>query len=719
MTKSILMSAGLLMAGVMAYGQNFTPAAPANLQADVYGTSVTLHWNHGNVGEVISGTGFEGDTFMPEGWTIKKTYSYNPNVPGNWEHWKNGNANGTPYTHSGNCSALLRASGDGGDDDASWMQDEWIIMKPGTGAVYFDFWYYIHPGVLDFYEAPWDVEEKDHYYVKISRDEGKTWRIIWDGRFDIDNQVAMRQASIFLGEPTDERTLVAFNGVSRDTFKYMWAVDDIEFITAGTMTAEAPSMRSSSGDPDITYRIYLDGKLIKENLKCRYFTDSSEKSMTMHEYKVVAYNKATDTEYAASTLKVNMGDDLEFPAPENVEASNESDPDYDDYWYVIVEWDDPKGDRRPDYYVVTMNGSEIATLKYNNPLRYNSTRFMHKGAYKMGVTAFYSSPAGSSETVYGYTFPGTVATPRNLKAEIAGSNVNLEWKNAESSENLFYRLYRGNALIGDNLSELHFTDENVPEGNYIYSVHAVYDDGTVSQPEIVELSTGTPAAVESIEEDFNDGHLPCNWERILNDDGELSVMYSYGWRFDNWFGWKFSGATGLEGEFASINGEESGWFRLDAYLITPEIIIPDNHYPTISFNKGYDDDTVLKSAFKLLVSDDNGENWQDVADLSSEGPHPDGEVKYNLTDYEGKNVKFGWYFNSYMNGHAAVDNVKVEATQLSGVESAIAEPSSEFEVYNMSGVLIKSGADTEYLDSLAPGIYILKGNKGDVKKLVK
>ncbi len=724
MFKSLTVLGCMLSLTAAVSAQTFVPSAPINFTGDVYGTSVTLRWERQDAGEVISGTDFEGDNFLPEGWTLKKTYSYNPNVPGNWEHWKDGCVNDVPYTHSGSGSALLRASGDGGDDDASWMQDEWIIMTPGIGAVYMDFWYYIHPNVLEFYDTPW---EEDHYYVKISRDNGKTWRIIWDGRFDIDDQVAMRQATLFLGDPADENTLVAFNGVSKDTFKNMWAVDDVEFRLPASPASiiSNPVTRNTSGDPDITYRIYLDGKLLKDNLKCLYYVDNSEKSETMHEYKVCAYNSATDTEYDGTTLNVNLSDELPCPPPTKVVAANDPDPDYDDWWYIAVYWDAPEGTRTPDSYEITMNGAIIDTLSGDNILKQKTTRFLRRGVYKMGVTAIYSSPAGRSETAYDFTFPGTVPTPRELKAELTDEgNVSLDWKYVEeaATKDKFtgYRLYRGDEMIGDNLTDTHFTDENVEDGIYKYSVHALYSDDVVSLPEITDIVINTPKTVTEIDENFTNGHLPANWEILMNDSwGIKQVMHTYGWRFDNWYGSDFSSIRQLDGGFASIDGEESGNYVLDTYLMTPVLEIPENHYPTISFTKGIIDDAFVKALYELKISTDGGETWVTVADLADVEKHPNGEVKLNLEDYAEKNVKFAWYYHSFMNGRAALDNVKVMATQLGGVDSIAAESATAFDVYNMSGIMLHKGISKESVDMLPAGMYVVKGNNGEVRKIMK
>lgn len=91
-----------------------------------------------------------------------------------------------------------------------------------------DFWYYIHPQLLEdgaYSEFP------DHYYVEVSYDNGEFWSELWDARWDMGSADDVRQASLFLDQPADENTLVRFRAVSAEEegLYYLWAIDDVAF----------------------------------------------------------------------------------------------------------------------------------------------------------------------------------------------------------------------------------------------------------------------------------------------------------------------------------------------------------------------------------------------------------------------------------------------------------------------------------------------------------
>lgn len=202
----------------------FTPAAPGNLKADVNGIIADLSWDWGNAGEPTLAESFEADAFAAP-WSVKNTYSFGTSAGGNWEIFSFEDYEGTALSHDGVRAALIRMAEECDYEDLTTLhQDEWLMVRPGKGAVYLDFWYYIYPELL---EVGGYQDFPDHYYVKISRDNGSTWTELWDARWDMGGVDAVQQASLFLGEETDENTIVAFNAVSgpEESLYFLWTVD--------------------------------------------------------------------------------------------------------------------------------------------------------------------------------------------------------------------------------------------------------------------------------------------------------------------------------------------------------------------------------------------------------------------------------------------------------------------------------------------------------------
>lgn len=67
-----------------------------------------------------------------------------------------------------------------------------------------------------------------------------------------------------------------------------------------------------------------------------------------------------------------------------------------------------------------------------------------------------------------------VTAPTNLCAEVVSNNVLLSWDEAMLADN--YIIYRDDLVVADDVMTNSFTDVDVPEGNYLYTVVAVYEN---------------------------------------------------------------------------------------------------------------------------------------------------------------------------------------------------------------------------------------------------
>lgn len=688
----------------------FEPVSPGDLNAEINGMVVDLTWEWGNAGAPVLTSDFEWSDFNQEHWEVKNTYDYD--IQGNWQILTIEEA-GVQVSHSGNCAALMMGT-ESEDDPSENHQDEWLIVRPGAGAVYMDFWYFLHP---ELREVGSYRDFPDHYYVQISYDNGESWEELWDGRWDMGAYEGVQQASLFLGEETDDDTLVAFHAVSgeEETLYFLWAIDDVEFYSEAEYAERkmrvSPSEWLNNGN--ITYRVYLDGEVIADYLKARHFTDYTSKAPGEHTYEVVAWSEALDEEYEAAVITVGI-EEFTFASPQNVVASYEQQSD--GKYIIEVRWEEPDSELQPAYYNVTVNGKSIAWIEADDDLAAGQTG-IYKGAYTFGVEAVYQFPEGVSVPVYDSVYPGTVPTVRNLHLEEGADGVLLSWDApaTDALQLVTYSVFRGDELLAEGLDRLSYTDPNPLNGRYSYNVHAVYGS-EVSLPLSVDYGD-TVAVSLPYTQTFDNGHLPLGWSVMLVDPNER-VKDMYSWRFDNWFGITFPEDSGIEGGCASVTGVASGFNLLRTFLVSPEFALPSDGEPYVSFTKYYYEEKpgISGSAQMILgISVDGEEDWRDLEDLKETA---NGEVTVSLANYKGRNIRLRWGFNGRGSGEVAIDNVSL-TDKSTGVETIIAEDGI-FDVYTVNGLLVVTGASKDAVNSLPKGVYIIRSLDGkSLKHMVR
>lgn len=666
------------------------PAAPTNLKATAYGPIVTLSWDWGGIDGTVSETGFEESAFPPEGWSIRTT---NTAIPiSTWFHYPDYMESAEEFLLNGDYSALVAI-----DTETGLHQDEWLVVNPGVGAEYMDFKTFLAPQVIE--AAQMDADFPDHYYVKISRDNGETWRVLWDGCEDAALIEDLQGVALFLGAPADENTLVAFNAVSgeEDSLYTVWSVDDVVFYSAQSpLTAE---------DGDTYFMVYLDDELIAGKVTSRSFQDLSDKSEGIHTYRVVAYSEDSDTEWPGAEIEVTV-EQLECAAPQNAEVYYDYDADSDRYEIEIV-WDAPDDERQPAYYNVYSNGVLFASYVEDELSAGQSG--MYKGVYTYEVEAVYELPDGVSERVGGKVAPGTRFDVENLRLD---GNA-LSWEKPQESEFSVsgYNVYRGSKLLAENISGNSYTDEAAPAGIYNYNVRAVYSDGELSLPVSVKGGDGSTVTYQMpLFEDFSGNHLPADWQV---SKPEASVKEMYLWRFDNWFDLQ-PGVDNFDSHFASISSQIAGFSMLESALVSPAIEFPADKDAFVDFDLYYESPEMFPGvSFNLEYSSVGGQNWDNIYDFIAQ---PDGSgnghQRVDITPYvTGTTSLIRFNYKDRLGKFCAIDNVKISSDPAS-VDLTPADTATPETYYNLQGVRVNS-------DTLAPGLYLRRHGAKTTKILVK
>ncbi|HPI25543.1 MAG TPA: choice-of-anchor J domain-containing protein, partial [Candidatus Cloacimonadota bacterium] len=196
--------------------------APHSVQAELNGSfdAVNISWTAPDPNAIEITEGFEAATFPPSDWTQAITNQGPANSVGVLPTWCSlGTIN---ISGTGNVSPT-----EGTKQAGLWWdythQDEWLITPtfgcPPDAHLSFDT--YVQLG----------SENNDHYYVKISTDNGSNWTVIWDATLQptgvnhYDNPITLDLSS-FAGNQV-QLAFHADDPPSDDGLWYTWFIDNI------------------------------------------------------------------------------------------------------------------------------------------------------------------------------------------------------------------------------------------------------------------------------------------------------------------------------------------------------------------------------------------------------------------------------------------------------------------------------------------------------------
>lgn len=154
-----------------------------------------------------------------------------------------------------------------------------------------------------------------------------------------------------------------------------------------------------------------------------------------------------------------------------------------------------------EYNVVSGTTMTVSFIKE----KYNSYECSYVVEYKNG-RMIYDSGKNIKEGVNCEFVVNCLEPIQNLKAEVKDKNVTLTWDAPRSLTG--YKVMRNDEVVGET-NELSYTDSNVPDGEYKYSVVAMYKGGE-SQSETVDVKVGIVGVGESSDIEFTIYPNPAN-----------------------------------------------------------------------------------------------------------------------------------------------------------------------------------------------------------------
>jgi len=221
------------------------------------GANVNLNWAAPNPNAVTITEGFEG-TFPSEGWTQVITNTDPANtlgVLGTWCQTETVAATPTAVVpHEGTKQVGLWWSYNHQDE---WLITPQFVCPPNANL---NFWTYVHQGSTN----------ADHYYVKVSPDNGSTWTTLWDASTlpELDNAYATAYTLPLSSYSGQQIKLAwhAIDGPTMDGLWYIWFIDDINIgsptqnisFNSGDLTTRSASVHTPKApvvDPTLPTRI--------------------------------------------------------------------------------------------------------------------------------------------------------------------------------------------------------------------------------------------------------------------------------------------------------------------------------------------------------------------------------------------------------------------------------------------------------------------------------
>jgi M6 family metalloprotease-like protein len=216
-----------------------------------------------------------------------------------------------------------------------------------------------------------------------------------------------------------------------------------------------------------------------------------------------------------------------------------------------------------------------------------------------------------------------VNPPHDLQAVVYGTNVNLFWTAPVlyNRELVGYNIYRNETKIAGPITEVEFTNYNVPYGSHHYKVTAQYTDGESLPTNMVDISISSTTYSMPFIEEFTGNSLPFAWQNI---DPNANTQL---WQFNNPGNRNIWGAN-FDEDFAILDSDMYGsGSEQKSYLVTPPIDCENSSAIELIFDQSFKS---YPQSYSTIDISDDGVNWNTVYYNATDIGYPNPAVKTNI-----------------------------------------------------------------------------------------
>ena len=648
---------GVVIVGTQTTTQNFVlteiafpPYGVQAVENDTF-TQVNVTWEAPDPNAIEITEGFEDATFPPTDWTQVITNTTDTGALGVGPTWcRFGTVELSP--------AVPPASGEW--QAGLWWgydyQDEWLITPqfvcPPNGALTFDSYVY--------YGSTHD----DHYYVKISTDDGATWTVLWDataittGAWNNYTDPITVPLSAYSGQ----QIKLAFNAQSApgDGLWYVWFIDNVHI-----------------GNPDMTLKFNSSDFTVKSLSK-----EQSNRNLAM-------YNTGI-------TLPASKAQMLNPDLVEEHVSVPETKNDRVIIGYRV--WRLLQGQEANESAWTSLTTSNITPTNYTD----TAWQPLPSGVYKYAVKAVYtnnvySDPAFSNEIHKGMmgVLTGTVTEfGTNLPIEDA-TIVAGDYSGTTNAQGVYsvsvyagtYNVicskpnYQPSSQAGVVIVGMQTTTQDFVLTELTNPPVGVVAEEVSPNVNITWMEPGSGGV--GFEESFeNDTFPPTDWTQVVTnttDTGALGVGPT----------WTRMGTVELTPAVPPSDGQWQtglwwGYNYQDEWLITPEFNCP--YDGQMVFDTYVFEGSTYSDHYYVKVSTDGGNTWTELWDASTlttgDWNRYQTPITVSLSDYSGQAIKLAFNAQSAPGDGLwyvwFVDNVRVESA-------------SKTIAFNMSDFATRSG----------------------------
>lgn len=276
-----------------------------------------------------------------------------------------------------------------------------------------------------------------------------------------------------------------------------------------SLTWDAP--QTSGGRAFLQYEVYRNDVMIATTTQTSYSESQSNGSYTY--YIKAIYDSGTSL--PSNSVLVNI---LIIYGPTNLSLTQVSND-------ITLNWQaaqDTGAGSGFIHYQIYRNGSMIGQ---SNNLSYADFD-LPNGSYSYYVTALYSiGESQATNTVQ--TIVELIYPPLSLIANVNGNNVSLIWQTDPMRSFIGYNIYRNGSIIAQTM-QANYTDTNLPNGSYQYSITALYDAGESTHSNTVNVVIEILYAPANLSYLVDGDSVTLTWQAEPNRSFQTYLVYRNG-----------------------------------------------------------------------------------------------------------------------------------------------------------------------------------------------